>query len=426
MRALLAPLLWLLAIGVALFVLWRVWRGRPAVLRGRWGPQFVRMVAVVLVVLGATDEDRAAPVPVKTGASAGRTDEELPPVVTREAVIRWLNWQQPRNTWTVFKQELTRLSHSARPTEAQREAVRQRLRYFGWEFRKVVEADLATKAGAEPTRPGLRDLTAALDEMGQSGIYDHWSLAYLWRHTAGLAAADPSSAAELYARLYRHARVTDTLIRARAQVKPLNVSPRAWMSKAGPKRQDVLAKQKWEAEVFAAARRLYASTDAGTWDRDGSALARVAKDSAPLTLLHAGKRQTFEAGSNVRLDRLDLFAAGERPVVLEHRWLGLLTLPAGRMLSVWELPDSLSPEGRATLAKAVADALEGGETAARRLEQALPLAHRLLREKLTAPPEARGAARLRLILSLFDDAVMPPPPPPAAALPASGPGGRLP
>lgn len=425
MRTLLAPLLWLLAVAVALFVLWRAWRGRPVVLRGRWGPRFVRMVAVVLVVLGAADEGRPAPVPTKDAPGAGRTDEQLPPVVTQAAVTRWLNWQQPQNTWTVFKQELTRLSHSPPPTEAARQAVSARLRYFGWEFRKVVEADVAAMAGLKVARPGLDQLTAALDEMDQSGIYDHWAGAYLWRQSAGLAGNDPQAAAELYARLYRHARVTDTLIRARAQVKPLNVSPRAWMSKAGPKREDVLARQKWEAEVFAAARRLYASTDAGTWERDGSARAAVAKDSAPLTLVHAGKRHTFGPGSNVRLDRLDLFEAGEKPVVLEHAWLGKLTLPAGRTVSVWELPDCLSAEGRAALGKAVADALEGGEGAARRLEQALPLAHRLLREKLAAAPDARGAARLRLILSLFDDAVMPAPPA-AVAPPAFGPGGRVP
>ncbi len=425
MRTLLAPLLWLLAVGVALFVLWRAWRGRPVVLRGRWGPRFVRMVAVVLVVLGAAEEGRAAPVPTKDAAGAGRADEQLPPAVTREAVARWLNWQQPQNTWTVFKRELTVALLSPKPTDAQRQALGERLRYFGWEFRKVVEADLAARAGRKVARPGLDQLRAALDEMDQSGLYDHWLNAYLWRHSAGRAGNDPKGAAALYDRLYRHARVTDTLIRARAQVKPLNVSPRAWMSKAGPKRQDVLAKQNWEAEVFAAARRLYASTDAGTWERDGSARAAVAKDSPALTVIHAGRRHACEPGASVRLDRLDLFEAGDRPVVLEHLWLGKLTLPAGRTLSVWELPDCLSAEGRAALGKASADALEGGEGASRRLEQALPLAHRLLREKLAAAPDARGAARLRLILSLFDDAVMPPPPAPAA-LQASGPGGRLP
>jgi len=92
-RTLLAPLLWLLALAVALFVLWRVWRGRPVVLRGRWGPRFVRVVAVVLVVLGAAEEGRPAPVPTKDAAGAGRADEQLPPAVTQDPVTRWLNWQ---------------------------------------------------------------------------------------------------------------------------------------------------------------------------------------------------------------------------------------------------------------------------------------------------------------------------------------------
>src|SRR5205807_4903632 len=52
-------------------------------------------------------------------------------------------------------------------------------------------------------------------------------------------------------------------------------------------------------------------------------------------------------------------------------------------------------------------ALEGDEKAAERLEEALPLTHADLRAALTESPRARGAARLRLILTLFDDAVMP-------------------
>ena len=46
-------------------------------------------------------------------------------------------------------------------------------------------------------------------------------------------------------------------------------------------------------------------------------------------------------------------------------------------------------------------------TVTTQLEQALPLVHTLLREELKHSPNATGAPRLRLILALFDDAVMP-------------------
>jgi hypothetical protein len=52
-------------------------------------------------------------------------------------------------------------------------------------------------------------------------------------------------------------------------------------------------------------------------------------------------------------------------------------------------------------------ALDNDEDAAERLEQALPLVHDLLRDELKKSPTAKGAPRLRLILALFDDAVMP-------------------
>ena len=62
-----------------------------------------------------------------------------------------------------------------------------------------------------------------------------------------------------------------------------------------------------------------------------------------------------------------------------------------------------------SLERDLEDALKGDEPAAARLEKALPLVHHRLREQLAALPNAIGAPRLRLILALFDDAVMPVP-----------------
>src|SRR5688572_7859945 len=53
MRWIFTPILWCLAVGAALAIAWRMAGGRPWSLTGRFGPKFIRMVAIVLVMLGA-------------------------------------------------------------------------------------------------------------------------------------------------------------------------------------------------------------------------------------------------------------------------------------------------------------------------------------------------------------------------------------
>ena len=53
------------------------------------------------------------------------------------------------------------------------------------------------------------------------------------------------------------------------------------------------------------------------------------------------------------------------------------------------------------------DALEGDEDAADKLELALPLTHIVIRAAVTESPNAKLAPRLRMMLALFDDTVMP-------------------
>jgi hypothetical protein len=187
--------------------------------------------------------------------------------------------------------------------------------------------------------------------------------------------------------------------------------PRAWMSKAGPRREWVVMEEKGAADVLAAARKLYPLAGAGTWERDGCVLLTVAKDSAAVIQIRAGHQDRPAPLAAVRLTRLDLLEtpAGDKPVVLEHAWLGRITLPAGRLLSVWDLPGCLSEEARKKVTDAIGEALDGEDAAVRRLEQTLPFVQTLLREKLAAAPTNKGG-KLRLILSLFDDAVMPAPP----------------
>lgn len=408
MKWIILSLLWLLAVALALFVLWRTWRGRNAVLRGRWSPRLVRMVAVVLVLLGAGQEKaRSAPAP--TGPKAGRSEDELPPVVTADTVTRWLAWQQPGSAWWQMKQHYVRLSLTPRDAEAARRMIRGLLRSFPARFKALVEADLDAGAKAA-SRPDAKVLIAALDDMERAGLFDQWACAYLWRKAAGgIDKTQRTQAVELFARLNRHARMTNALVRAQARVKPFLVPPRAWMSKAGPKTSYVVAQKQAVGETLKTARWLYAGSDTGTWERDGCVLASVARGSAPLTLVRAGHRQELKEGATVRLNRLDLVEtpAGGKPVVLEHAWLGQITLPADRTLSVWDLPALLPAGARHQAEVAVGEALDGEEKPARKLEQALPLVQRVLREKLVKTSNAKGAPRLRLILSLFDDAVMP-------------------
>jgi hypothetical protein len=424
MKWLFVALLWLLAASLALMVLWRMYRGKPVVLRGRWSPRLIRMVAIVLVVLGVgVGKSRPAPVEPADAKTAKNEEESLPPTLTPELVGTWLTVQAQGSHWSQFKSAFVQYQQAPGKADAQAvKSAESMARSLPAKFGALVLADLqAVSKDKAPPAPTLTALIAALDELEKLGYYDHWASGYLWRK-ASAADAGSKQLSELYARLYRHARVTDTLIRAQARVKPLLLSPRVWMSKGGPREPEKqqLAKYKESlAETLAAARLLYRTSDAGTWERDGVALFTVARGSAPFTLVRGGKRQALEEGQSFRFGRLDLIeTAADKPVVLEHAWLERVTLPQGRLVSVWSLPECLSDEARGKVKQTVADALAGSEDAALRLERTLPLVHSLMRDGLTNPPAAKGAPTLRLILSLFDEAVMPAQPgPPTPGFP---------
>src|SRR5262245_5611434 len=103
MKWLLTPLLWLLAVVVAVAILYRAWRGRPVVLRGRYTPAFLRLVVIVLVTLGFGLEREpvrsvAAPVPTSDAEA-----EDLPSGVTAAVVEKWLAYQEPQSAWRQLK-----------------------------------------------------------------------------------------------------------------------------------------------------------------------------------------------------------------------------------------------------------------------------------------------------------------------------------
>jgi hypothetical protein len=253
-------------------------------------------------------------------------------------------------------------------------------------------------------------LRTALDELEKNGRFDHYWNAYLWRKAA-TESKEGASRIELFARFRQHARITDALIRAHAQVKPLMQPPRAWMSKAGPKAGDLAGMKVYETsltDMLKVANEVLPTTDEGTWKRDGVALLKPTVGSLAPTLIRGGKERMLPADEATRFGRLDLLKTGDKPATIHHDWLGKIELPANKLVSVWDLPNHLPDGAKQKMDETVLDALKNNsEDAADRLERCLAVSHHSIRVGLKELPNAKGAPRLRLILALFDDAVMP-------------------
>lgn len=412
MRWLTFLVLWVVAVVLAVLVLRRVRRGKPVVLAGRWSPRLVRMVVVVLVVLGVGDEPRppdvsAAPLKLPVRSS----DDELPKGITAQTIQTWLIVHQEGGPYATHETALARALMTGQPPPKNIAAGPFGGAGMGLAatLQKLIDADLAAlKAGKSLPRTSPTEVRAALDELETAGRYDHFWNAYLWRKTADFA--DPPDRVELFARFRRHARVTDALIRAHAQVKPLMQAPRAWMGKGGKGAfaNTHLPHPNAGADLLKVAAEVLPTTDEGTWKRDGVArFMPVAGSPAPV-LVRGGTEWTMPADEPTRFGRLDLFKTGDEPAIIAHDWLGKVELPANRLVSVWELPNLLPDAAKQTLDETVHDALKtNSESAADRLERCLAISHVAVRAGLKELPKAKGAPRLRLILALFDDTVMP-------------------
>jgi hypothetical protein len=418
MRWIVFLFLWVVAVVLAVLILRRVRRGKPVVLTGRWSPRLVRMVVVVLVVLGVGDEPRppeASAAPLKLPARS--SDDELPKAITPHTIQTWLIVHQEGGPYARHETALARALMAGQPIpknlgDAAGPPGGPGGAGFGLPevLQRLINADLAARKADKPLpKASAAEVRAALDELEKAGRYDHFWNAYLWRKTADFA--NPADRVELYARFRRHARVTDALIRAHAQAKPLMTAPRAWMGKAGPP-------PGWErmyqpqpnagADLLKVAAEVLPTTDDGTWKRDGVALFKpVAGRPAP-AVVRGGTKWALPADESTRFGRLDLFKTGDKPAAVNHDWLGQVELPANKLISVWELPDLLPEAARRMLDETVHDALKSNSMeAADRLERCLAVSHQAIRVGLKELPKAKGAPRLRLILALFDDTVMP-------------------
>lgn len=429
MKWILLLMLWLAAVLVAVAVVWRMWRGRNVVLRGRFSPRFVRMVVIVLVVLGVgVEKGRAARQlsPPADNVTDRRKELEadvpaLPQDLRLEMVVRWHFAPPASSKYVTLKQALIKLESAAPAPDAETAGKL-------WDSRpgpllphlqKIMVGDIAAIRDGQPTpRVSARTMIAALDEMEQTGLfYDPWVSGYLWRKTAQLTEqADRTDLPEFYARLHRHARILNTLIRAQVTVSSFQLAPRPWRSKAAAppryyRRQALLPVQIVRKQFAASFRRLYPDSDVGTWQRDAVAIFSLADGSPPATLIRGGRRQLLEPGQQLRFNRLDLIQTpGEKPVVLQHGWLRQIELPAGQIVTVWDLPSLLSKPAAGKVKQAVLEALDGDDQAARQLEGSLPLTQRAIRQAVADKPDAKGAPRLRMILTLFDDSLVVQPP----------------
>lgn len=413
MRWIVAALLWAFAIVVALVVLRRMRRGKPVVLAGRWSPRVIRMVAVVLVVLGSNEETTAQeltakPIPPTTDAPADPLPKNLSVHVTRS----WLYMHTPGSVEHAAKTALAKVLANPSPTAEEIAAVQTHFKLWNDVIKQLVEADLkALKEGKPFPVATAAQLSQAIKVLQAHGYYDHWWNAYLWRKATNVDVAHETEWTHVFAQLRTNARVTDVLIRAQAQVKPVMVSRFAWGSKAGPgpaERQAMVVEANAINDMLKIAGEVYPTTDEGTWKRDSIVLLKADKDVPAPILLRGGLKKDFSGEFNTRLGRLDLLKTGDKPCVLVHDGLGKIELPANTLVPVAQLGQYVTGNAKRKLDELVQEALtKNSEEAADRLETMLPLAHDAIRTGLKEHPKAKGSPRLRLILSLHDDIVMP-------------------
>ena len=131
---------------------------------------------------------------------------------------------------------------------------------------------------------------------------------------------------------------------------------------------------------------------------------KLADESGPATLIRAGQALGIQPGETFAFGRLDLLRPAEEKALTIHDLdFGTLHVPAETVVSVWSLPDHLEISGFERLQKTADAAAFGDKRAARRLELALPLSHKSIRDALRDSPRSAGAPRLRTMLTLFDD-----------------------
>ncbi|WAS98288.1 hypothetical protein [Nannocystis punicea] len=259
-------------------------------------------------------------------------------------------------------------------------------------FRSRWQAHLeARKAGGSET---VADVQALLTSMEALPLYHAGLAGYVWRRGAPLVAGAPARA-ELLARIDRHLRACEALLKAESETGPIEFT--AWRSKAAPPVGH--SGLRVAKGLHAAAKGHYPQVDAGTWATEAT-LALTAVDGG-VTLLRAGRAEPLQPGQRFALRRLDVLSAA-RPAKLRHDELGDMSLGADSAVTAWDVGSRLAAPGR-ELVRARVTAAQGGDAQAlKQLEALLPAAHLEIRRALVERPQAPGSPGLRTLLELFD------------------------
>jgi hypothetical protein len=430
MKTLLTPLMWILAAAIVIGVLWRRRSGRNVILQGSFSPRLIHMIAVLLVLTGSSslaNEDD----PIAASAERFVPSSEWPEHLDRQSIIRWVQQAQLQLPENFPKDQ--RLTHKDKletfgiyrvqppvmtfllPEESQEPTIlHQRWTFTALHVSPALAAMLKQDERASEAKMPLpphtpESLAKALEEAESRGFFSHLLIRYLWQ-ASGRSTEPPGEAmAQLYTKLRLHARTTNALTRTAAMAVPVVYHP--WMSKAAPRRDYINIRvdhQGLHKQLLANLARDYSLSDAGTWKQD----ARVEVElpaTQELTIISNGEQ--IETVGSVRLGRLDLVLLPSSPVAVHHAVLGDIIIPAAgpqrKLLTVWQLPDLMDATAQRRIDTLLDVALEGDEAAARQLETVLPFAHDTIRSRLKEASTAKGAPRLRLILTQFDELVAP-------------------
>lgn len=368
-------------------------------------PGLLRALAAAILFLEAGRRDARAQEPALPPAPGGEAPG-IPDPLLRDETIR---------AWRAMASDLAaafRFAETPRAGEEveARQTLRDRIDMLPPLFDEAIAPALLANAGLadEPlAAPAAAAILSWLDGLEGAGCIHPGIAGALWRRSASLPEGDRARLPEVLGRISRHARMADALTAASFGISPY--APRAWMSKAGPQREEIVAENEAVATIRAALPLAWAAAADSAWATDGRARLTLAGDF-PVALHRDGTRLPVMPGATFEFRRLDALeipptaAPSDRSegAIVRHSWIGPIPLPAGRFLCVWDFPALLPLESRAAVDAAVRDALAGDEAAAERIETALPLCHAPLREALIASPDSPGAPRLRTILALYD------------------------
>lgn len=408
MTAIKTIVLWVLALSVAAWALWRVSRGRRALADGRWSPRFVHMVAVLFVALGgcprsAPDSVPATP-PPRADVDPGRVPEPTvalakePPAALARGLRGHFELAAERGDLS----DMTRAMIDGQWTDAIAYAEGVASVAGGQALRDAL-VELCRQR-ARRVAPTFEQIASAVAAAGELPVYYAPLAAALWRelHALSTDSLDAAAVAGVLHQLEDQHRMAAALQRAQADTGPVTFRP--WLKKSAPPRDyDPLT---LPAGLDEAVRRAYAATDAGSWASESTLPLHLVSTDATVILHRSGKAIRLAAGTELKLRRLDVIevaAQSRAPARFDNPLAGALSVAPGAMLTAWTVDRQLSAAARTAIDDLVERAMTGNDDAIARLESHLPAAATAIRRAVAATPAAAGAAKLRLVLALFDE-----------------------